>query len=238
MSTIAGREQNASDKNGGEYVGLNLFREKEKEEEDDEDEDDHQMIACSFLSKSTTCTIWTFVQLAAFLVVLSICYEVSKSLAIIIAIGIFLVAKIGFYQITYNDDNNSNINYQRATTTNPNEYQSTLMSNMDRINREREASEAMVTEAAHMMLEINRQHLDEFLIKNPHTSYENWISDLHPDNVVPNQLETIIIDHRFYVEDSDHRLLWNKTMNDNDREERMLVPATRSLSNTEHEHEG
>mmetsp|Transcript_9512 Transcript_9512/g.14689 ORF Transcript_9512/g.14689 Transcript_9512/m.14689 type:complete len:189 (+) Transcript_9512:88-654(+) len=77
---------------------------------------------------------------------------------------------------------------------------------MERINREREETEATVHEAAQMMLDIDRQHLDEFIEKNNQSStYEEWISELHPDNVQ----ESGAIDHRFYVHDSDHRLMWN-----------------------------
>ena len=85
------------------------------------------------------------------------------------------------------------------------------LARMERINREREESEAMVEEAAILMLEINRQHLQEFLQTNPQATYEEWIQDLHPDNVYEEG-----IDHRFYVHDSDHRLLWNELL-DGDR---------------------
>lgn len=49
------------------------------------------------------------------------------------------------------------------------------------------------------------RHLDEFLMLHSSASYEEWILALHPDNV----REEHIVDHRFYVEDSDHRDLWN-----------------------------
>lgn len=78
---------------------------------------------------------------------------------------------------------------------------------IERINREREETEATAHEAAQMMLDIDRQHLDEFIQKKNQQSstYEEWISELHPDNVQ----ESGAIDHRFYVHDSDHRLMWN-----------------------------
>lgn len=37
-------------------------------------------------------------------------------------------------------------------------------------------------------------------------TYEEWIAELHPDNA---EYADGSIDHRFYVEDSDHRQLWN-----------------------------
>mmetsp|Transcript_19303 Transcript_19303/g.28561 ORF Transcript_19303/g.28561 Transcript_19303/m.28561 type:complete len:112 (+) Transcript_19303:377-712(+) len=77
---------------------------------------------------------------------------------------------------------------------------------MARINREREETEATAHEAGQMMLDIDRQHLDDFIKKKNQATYEEWISDLHPDNVQ----ESGGIDHRFYVHDSDHRHMWNK----------------------------
>jgi len=61
-------------------------------------------------------------------------------------------------------------------------------------------------------------HLDMFLKENPSAVYEDWIRDLHPDNA----LFAIGIDHRFYVEDSDHRHMWNQCMEDNDFGERIV----------------
>jgi hypothetical protein len=76
-----------------------------------------------------------------------------------------------------------------------------------------EEAEAMVRESAKMTLEIDQQHLQEFLAKHQNSgnavSYERWIGELHPDNVLPDGGG---IDHRFYVEDSDHRIMWNETM--------------------------
>lgn len=51
-------------------------------------------------------------------------------------------------------------------------------------------------------------HLESYLRDHPNGCYEDWISALHPDNMTENGN----IDHRFYVEDSDHRLLWNEYM--------------------------
>jgi len=43
--------------------------------------------------------------------------------------------------------------------------------------------------------------------------YEGWITLLHPDNVKKNnEGGGKIIDHRFYMKDSDHRQLWNECM--------------------------
>ena len=40
-------------------------------------------------------------------------------------------------------------------------------------------------------------------------TYEEWIAELHPDNA---EYADGSIDHRFYVEESDHRQLWNTYM--------------------------
>ena len=75
-------------------------------------------------------------------------------------------------------------------------------------------AEAMVQEAVQMMQAINRRHLEDFIRLNPSASYEEWIGALHPENV--HDKNSGVIDHRFYVRDSDHRLLWNELL-DGDR---------------------
>jgi len=52
-------------------------------------------------------------------------------------------------------------------------------------------------------------HLKMHLVEHPSATYEEWIAAVHPDNA---EYSDGRIDHRFYVEDSDHRILWNKFM--------------------------
>lgn len=52
-------------------------------------------------------------------------------------------------------------------------------------------------------------HLVSYLGQHPEATYEEWIASLHPDNA---EYSDGRIDHRFYVEDSDHRKLWNECM--------------------------
>ena len=54
-------------------------------------------------------------------------------------------------------------------------------------------------------------HLKSFLVSHPHAAYEDWIQDLHPENVQRGRIleDLWIVDARFYVESSDHRKLWN-----------------------------
>merc|ERR1719162_260040 len=50
-----------------------------------------------------------------------------------------------------------------------------------------------------------------FLQRQPFGSYEEWIADLHPESLRGERLSwPIAIDHRYYLEDSDHRVLWNQ----------------------------
>lgn len=71
---------------------------------------------------------------------------------------------------------------------------------------------------AECMKEVNT-HLESFLNENPTASYEEWIASLHPDNA---EYADGSIDHRFYVEESDHRLLWNECMGAIDRNDSII----------------
>ena len=83
---------------------------------------------------------------------------------------------------------------------------------LDFINKEiveGQGNRRMVRESmAECMKEVST-HLESFLHENPSASYEEWIASLHPDNA---EYADGSIDHRFYVEDSDHRILWNECM--------------------------
>lgn len=53
-------------------------------------------------------------------------------------------------------------------------------------------------------------HLGAFLRQRSYGSYEEWISELHPENVRSStRAGERVIDDRFYIEGSDHRRLWN-----------------------------
>lgn len=62
-------------------------------------------------------------------------------------------------------------------------------------------------------------HLESYLIEHKVSTYEEWIAAVHPDNA---EYEDGRIDHRFYAEDSDHRLLWNQVMVKRGFEERVI----------------
>ncbi|KAL3936976.1 MAG: hypothetical protein SGBAC_007811 [Bacillariaceae sp.] len=62
-----------------------------------------------------------------------------------------------------------------------------------------------------------RSHLDDFLQKTPKGTYEQWIEDLHPENLSDPQLLKEMdkeVDLRFYVVESDHLILWNEKVQD------------------------
>mmetsp|Transcript_10892 Transcript_10892/g.23059 ORF Transcript_10892/g.23059 Transcript_10892/m.23059 type:complete len:490 (+) Transcript_10892:211-1680(+) len=75
-------------------------------------------------------------------------------------------------------------------------------------------------EAYEACLDAIRQHLDAFLSETPDVTYEEWVEELHPENAKPmsNVVGGKTIDHRFYVEESDHRKLWNDNLGDSRRE--------------------
>lgn len=63
------------------------------------------------------------------------------------------------------------------------------------------------------------EHLMFYLKANPTAKYHQWVEDIHPENAqIYNLLsldgleEVMIIDHRFYVETSDHRRIWNENL--------------------------
>ncbi len=62
-------------------------------------------------------------------------------------------------------------------------------------------------------------HLKPFLVQHPNATYEEWVAELHPDNA---EYSDGRIDHRFYVEDSDHRILWNGFMKELDFTDRVV----------------
>lgn len=62
-----------------------------------------------------------------------------------------------------------------------------------------------------------RDHLEHFLQTQPGACYEDWIKDLHPENAQKGGND--LIDHRFYAENSDHRLMWNEFISNNDKVE-------------------
>ncbi len=70
-------------------------------------------------------------------------------------------------------------------------------------------------EAEEACLNATTDHLLSFIKDNPSAKYHQWIEDLHPENAYDGDLlEGLdkIIDHRFFVEKSDHRRIWNENL--------------------------
>ena len=90
-----------------------------------------------------------------------------------------------------------------------------LADNLERINKDLINEQAMcdmVREAEAACMQAIADHFDEFVAEHPNATYEEWIADLHPENIHEGKLLDGLgseLDHRFYVEDSDHRILWN-----------------------------
>lgn len=68
---------------------------------------------------------------------------------------------------------------------------------------------AMMREAEDRCIRTMEDHFVEFAANRPNATYEQWIADLHPENTRKGQLFRGKLDHRFYLEGSDHRQLWN-----------------------------
>jgi len=78
---------------------------------------------------------------------------------------------------------------------------------------EEEERKAMCREAVAACMHTIFEHLSDFQKERPDATYEEWIMKLHPDNADDQRnRDRGLIDHRFYVEESDHRIIWNDTM--------------------------
>ena len=75
-------------------------------------------------------------------------------------------------------------------------------------NKEEQERKRLCREATALCLKEIHEHCTTYLREHPDdASYEEWIRECHPDNVEDDGRATI--DHRFYVMDSDHRIIWN-----------------------------
>ena len=70
-------------------------------------------------------------------------------------------------------------------------------------------------DAEERCLNDTRRRLLDFVRGNPSATYRQWIEAIHPENAHEGALLEGVdktIDHRFYVEESDHRRLWNENL--------------------------
>ena len=90
------------------------------------------------------------------------------------------------------------------------------LENMNQEIKEESDRKELVRQAADQCMQEMKNHLHDFLESHKYATYEDWIRDLHPDNVHTGQLleDFSHIDPRFYVTDSDHRIMWNEMVPD------------------------
>ena len=85
-----------------------------------------------------------------------------------------------------------------------------LADQLERINVEHSAEverRQLVLRVREECMDALRTHLVSFLQETPEgRCYEDWIAEVHPENVNDDDQ----VDARFYVQDSDHRILWNE----------------------------
>lgn len=77
-------------------------------------------------------------------------------------------------------------------------------------------------EAVRLCLTSIATHLDEFTNDDCiNATYEDWIKSLHPENI-----HEMNVDHRFYVESSDHLKIWNQKMELSGRRRSKVLPQS------------
>jgi hypothetical protein len=98
------------------------------------------------------------------------------------------------------------------------EKDQSLADDLERKNRDyvdEQRAREMMREAEAACTAAIEEHLVLYLEEHPKGTYEGWIADLHPENLHEGKLLEGMgqeLDHRFYVEESDHRLLWNRNL--------------------------
>ena len=103
------------------------------------------------------------------------------------------------------------------TSTGTNDFES-----LNSIVKEHQEFHILKRQAEEACLQEMKVHLQEFLRKYKHEhdgfhpTYEEWIENIHPENAYEGKLLTDYkekeIDLRFFLQDSDHRKLWNETV--------------------------
>jgi len=67
-----------------------------------------------------------------------------------------------------------------------------------------EDDERQCQEASRACMRLISEHLRDFIHESTNAKYEDWLHSCHPENCQR------CVDHRFYVKNSDHRIIWNK----------------------------
>mmetsp|Transcript_5303 Transcript_5303/g.12038 ORF Transcript_5303/g.12038 Transcript_5303/m.12038 type:complete len:602 (-) Transcript_5303:85-1890(-) len=86
---------------------------------------------------------------------------------------------------------------------------------MQRDKRDLEDMMKLKKEAEDSCMKATKEHLLGFIKDDPNAKYHQWIEEFHPENAHDGTLLEGMgktIDHRFFVEESDHRHLWNENL--------------------------
>ncbi len=90
------------------------------------------------------------------------------------------------------------------------EQQGAIITLVDHIHSEQENEiqfRQMSKEAIAACLKFIHEHCIEFIQRQSgRASYEEWIREFHPESVCAS---SGCLDHRYFVRDSDHRIIWN-----------------------------
>ena len=77
-----------------------------------------------------------------------------------------------------------------------------------------EDPEVLSKRAYEACLQFILDHFEAFVEETPNVTYEEWIEEIHPENtrMWKSKDNLLTVDHRFYVEASDHRKIWNDNL--------------------------
>jgi hypothetical protein len=102
-------------------------------------------------------------------------------------------------------------------------------------NEEENERKQIVREAQEACMDAIRVHLHSFLLDDSEniSTYEDWIAELHPDNIITTitnknedsnkqtEQQQFSIDPRYYLTDSDHRIMWNDAISKMDQHQQI-----------------
>ena len=86
---------------------------------------------------------------------------------------------------------------------------------------------SQVEEAKRTWKSLTIDHLTDFVGRRPRATFEQWVTDLHPENsykAPAMKLPRGAIDHRFYVDGADHMVWWNDTCTTRQRRGLRVAP--------------
>ena len=101
-------------------------------------------------------------------------------------------------------------------------------------NEEEEERLRIIAEAHDACMNAIITHLHSFLVDDTKASYEDWIRELHPDNILINKKDgTEQLDPRYYLIDSDHRIMWNDMIKQLEQQQQQQINSNAENNNTD-----